>query len=40
MQNYEILEKLYESKTTVIHKVRDVKNNNIYAMKEFMGFHN
>ncbi|CAK79743.1 unnamed protein product (macronuclear) [Paramecium tetraurelia] len=38
MQNYELLEKLYESKTTVIHKVRDVKDNNIYAMKEFMGF--
>ncbi|CAD8072472.1 unnamed protein product [Paramecium sonneborni] len=40
MQNYEILEKLYESKTTVIHKVRNVKDNNIYAMKEYLGFRN
>ncbi|CAD8174183.1 unnamed protein product [Paramecium octaurelia] len=40
MQNYQILEKLYESKTTVIHKVRDIKDYNIYAMKEFMGLRN
>ena len=40
MQNYEIQEKIYESKTTIIHKVRNLKDNNIYAMKEFVGFFN
>ncbi|CAD8075468.1 unnamed protein product [Paramecium sonneborni] len=40
MQNYEILEKIYESKSTIIHKVRNIKDNNIYAMKEFVGFYN
>ncbi|CAK74758.1 unnamed protein product (macronuclear) [Paramecium tetraurelia] len=40
MQNYEILEKIYESKSTLIHKVRNIRDNNIYAMKEFIGFYN
>lgn len=40
MENYEILEKIYESKSTIIYKVRNIKDNNIYAMKEFVGFYN
>ncbi|CAK79465.1 unnamed protein product (macronuclear) [Paramecium tetraurelia] len=40
MQNYQILEKIYESKSTIIHKVRNIKDNNTYAMKEFVGFYN
>ncbi|CAD8166963.1 unnamed protein product [Paramecium pentaurelia] len=40
MQNYEIQEKIYYSKSTIIHKVRNIIDNNIYAMKVFVGFYN
>ncbi|CAD8074737.1 unnamed protein product [Paramecium primaurelia] len=34
MQNYEIQEKIYESKLKIIHKVSNIKDNNIYAIKD------